>query len=91
MDIRVVRRLYVGMVHDVFQLRGVHALACHLRAEGVAADMRRDLWKLLLVDAVVLRHRVLIDGNVDIIRNLDGKLLETIAHNLAFGLIALDS
>lgn len=59
MGIRVERHLYVGMTHDVFQLRRVHALARHLRAEGMAADMGRDLRKLLLIDSVVLRHRVL--------------------------------
>ena len=32
---------------------------------------------------------MLIDGNVDIIRNLDGELLETIAHNFAFGMSIL--
>ena len=57
--IRVERHLYVGMAHDVFQLRRVHALVHHLRAEGMAADMGRDLRKLLLIDVVVLRHRVL--------------------------------
>ena len=59
MGIRVERHLCVGMAHDIVQLRGVHALARHLRAEGMAADMGRDLRKLLLIDAVVLRHRIL--------------------------------
>ena len=32
---------------------------------------------------------MLIDGNLDIVRNLDGKLLETIADHLAFVLVIL--
>ena len=59
MGVRVVRHANVRVPHDVLELCGVHPLASHLGAERVTADMRGNLGKLLLVDAIVLAEREL--------------------------------
>ena len=41
----------VRVAHDILQSLGIHSALGHVGAEGVAADMRRDLRQLHLVNA----------------------------------------
>ena len=49
----------VGVAHDVLQSLGVHSALGHVGAEGVSADVGRDLRKLHFIDTVVLIQNVL--------------------------------
>ena len=44
----------IRVTHDVLQGLRAHAALCHVGTEGVAAYMGCDLWKLNLINAIIL-------------------------------------
>ena len=59
MGIGVQRDADIRMTHDILQGFWIHTALGHVGAEGMAAHMGRDFWKLNFVNAVVLLQNTL--------------------------------
>ena len=50
---------YIRMPHEVLQRLWIHSRFCHIRAIGVSANMRRNVWYLHPVDVIVSANHMI--------------------------------